>query len=378
MAIGQVNDPTTFSPTQPNGNMPAADKQIFIDELNNIGSELKNSAVFSPKDIQDQINLITTRYQRANAFAVDLFAPGHRNPDGSWVVDSVVTATGLTVPASPVGFTLINAPAVPSNATIPAAGSQTQSAAAPANTLLFAATYVGPVSTINYKWQASTNPPTSLDNGASITSGYQTFITQELTILKLQNSSLALAKTGKLTQQNLDVPNLVYLFQLYTNLTGEAQIRSDTEEVNQTNALLQEYAIMQKLINQTVASYDPKNTDQTSGLVGSNSDKSLTAQEQAAVAMFTNQTSTNLSPIEILKGISRPVTNLSATNLKSQQWSSFGTELSDAVTLINQDSQIKMNDINSATKQKDRNFDLANSALSKMSDIVQKIASSTS
>lgn len=33
------------------------------------------------------------------------------------------------------------------------------------------------------------------------------------------------------------------------------------------------------------------------------------------------------------------------------------------MTLINQENQIKMNDINSMNKQKDRHFDLANGAL---------------
>ena len=52
-----------------------------------------------------------------------------------------------------------------------------------------------------------------------------------------------------------------------------------------------------------------------------------------------------------------------------------GTKLKpDAVTLLNQNSQLKQNDISSMDKQKSRNFDLANSALQKMADAIQNIA----
>ena len=61
------------------------------------------------------------------------------------------------------------------------------------------------------------------------------------------------------------------------------------------------------------------------------------------------------------------------TKLKDT-WNAFNSSLSDTVSQLNQQSQLKMNDINSATKQKDRHFDLANNSLSKMNDMIQTIA----
>jgi hypothetical protein len=58
-------------------------------------------------------------------------------------------------------------------------------------------------------------------------------------------------------------------------------------------------------------------------------------------------------------------------------WEGYGQTLADAVTLLSQDSQIKMNDVNSLDKQKNRHFDLANGALQKLSEILNNIARST-
>jgi hypothetical protein len=84
--------------------------------------------------------------------------------------------------------------------------------------------------------------------------------------------------------------------------------------------------------------------------------------------------------LEKLRGITRPLDDMYENNVNQlneflkPHWDAFATQLSDTVTLLNQESQIKMNDINSMDKQKNRHFDLANSALSKMNDMIQNIA----
>ena len=55
------------------------------------------------------------------------------------------------------------------------------------------------------------------------------------------------------------------------------------------------------------------------------------------------------------------------------KWDSFSTQLADTVTILNQQNQIKQNDIENAKKQENRHFDLANNALRKMNDMLLTI-----
>ncbi|MBE7200828.1 MAG: hypothetical protein INR70_23915, partial [Parafilimonas terrae] len=58
----------------------------------------------------------------------------------------------------------------------------------------------------------------------------------------------------------------------------------------------------------------------------------------------------------------------------ANQWGTYGQQLSDRANTLNQQSQVLMNKYNSDTKAKDRFYDMANTALSKMNDAIQKIA----
>src|SRR5262249_799529 len=121
-----------------------------------------------------------------------------------------------------------------------------------------------------------------------------------------------------------------------------------------------------------------------------------TLQQMKAISMFEDFLGSlppvgagQQHPIEKLQGIHRPTgqdmyDNFTTLNKDHKHdaglnpffktaWDSFATELSDPVTLINQQNQIQMNDINSLQKQKDRHFDLANTAVAKATDIIQSI-----
>src|SRR5262249_55418133 len=123
-----------------------------------------------------------------------------------------------------------------------------------------------------------------------------------------------------------------------------------------------------------------------------------TVEQMKAISMFEEDfapPSGQKHPIEKLQGINRPFMDTirisrdgdtrTEADLNGHEsgdklnafvktaWDTFGTELSDAVTLINQQNQIQMNDINSLQKQKDRHFDLANNSLTKASEIIQSI-----
>ncbi|GJD91447.1 hypothetical protein BHAOGJBA_4995 [Methylobacterium hispanicum] len=211
------------------------------------------------------------------------------------------------------------------------------------------------------------------DNG-SIRRSYTVFMEQEARLLQIAQSRQSLAGTGKIegTTQNLDVPNLIYLFQLYANQAGEANIRIQTEEINQVNEVLKMYNIVQSLVSETIKSIAPEKDGKTNNdATDLKYDGDATRQkiQKAAVAVFQNGWG---HPVEVLHNIVRGADNVNGKS--SSQWSTYANQLSERVTLLNQESQILMNKVNSDTKAKDRNFDLANNALSKMNEIVQKIA----
>lgn len=84
-------------------------------------------------------------------------------------------------------------------------------------------------------------------------------------------------------------------------------------------------------------------------------------------------------PLETLRGITRPQFEIvnnegQLIRYKSSAWSNMATQLSDAVTVINQETQIQMNAISTAEKEKNRYFEMANNALSKLNEVVQSIA----
>lgn len=326
------------------------DVSFFKDQLKNLETRINNSAVFSRSEIEKVISEVTTRHKRALAFNITTSASAY--PTGS---------------GSP---------------------------------------------TTQYQNVVST------DNNAGINRGYDTFLKNERRLLELDNSRLSVASTGVTANRKLDVPNLVYFIQLQYNLTAETKVTIETEEISQQNALLQIYGQMQKIVNNVAKAFtgdDDEKTDRN--ILGRDKDTakddkdddsdgidkddsvtrlsgSFTDQEIRVISMFedllsrTNASSSNdifKHPMETLRSIDRPTQDFfdqSGTPAKlnwyvKTTWDIFNTQLSDTVTLINQENQIKMNDINSMNKQKDRHFDLANGALSKMFDTIQSIARAT-
>lgn len=304
--------------------------EVFRDALKNLRSRLENSAVFSLKDIQDQVQKIEARYDRAKAF-------GEVFPE---------TQLYENFPRQGGGFDDRDS-----------------------------GEWLGVI---------------SLDNNATIKNGFEQFMKQERQMLAIDNHRLQVIQSGMLKDKKLDVPNLVFLLQLDYNLYTEAKVIADTEEISQQNALLQTYGRMQQQVNQVSKAFgtDQNQTLTLTGHDGNNQEvRSLSTEQQKLFSMFEDlRYNTQKHPIETLRGISRPYAEIFSNGfmsdgnynkmaeLRKTQWEPFGTQLSDTVTLINQENQIKMNDINSQNKQKDRHFDLANSALSKMFDTIQNIA----
>lgn len=224
----------------------------------------------------------------------------------------------------------------------------------------------------------------SLDGGETIKRGFQVFMEQEKRMLAIDNERLKIASTGLVKDKRLDAPNLVFLLQLQYNLTVEAKSTAETQEINQQNDLLKTYALMQQIINDTVKNFNHSDSKDDRALLGKNGADHLTSeltdQQAKVISMFEDALNGARHPIEILRKVSRPLEdafnndNKKLNEYLKPHWDAFATQLSDTVTLINQESQIKMNDINSLDKQKNRHFDLANGALQKMNEMIQNIA----
>lgn len=374
------------------------DRQVFLDQIAILKGKLASTSIASTSTVQTQIDELKTRFERANAFATAV--PGKALlADLSRMTYGNGSSSGLLFPAGTtrVKVTVTNGTQV-SEETISLADFMSKyvgrvDPSADVTTGQFKTKTFSPAISVaalddnnaRIQYQRGNEkvdydvmsissltapignrsvPTLSADGNIGLVQSYNQLMQQERQILSLARSRETLARTGTLAggAQHLDVPNLVYLFQLQANLTGEAKLRADTEELNQINALVKLYGVAQNYINSVLKGGDSSKKDAIGG--------ARSAEENAAAAFFSSQAK---HPIEIIySNISHPIDNLASRSYDS--WTKSGTQFSERVTLINQESQIKMNAVNSSTKAKDRNFDLANNALTKMNEIVQKIA----
>ena len=342
-----VTDDYTTLPANPGTNLPlsaggtsadpislasmsASDRKIFADELKLLAKQINAMGIYSNTDLANATKAISDRLALAARFAP--------------------FASPTSVPTTTVDITL--------------------------------------------QYGKSPNPAlVSADGNATLMNGYKNLITQENQIRNVSLSADDLARTATISNKKLDAPTLIFYFQLDANLEQEAQINASTEEVKQLNALLNLYSQMQGIINQTLEKFgdDPK---QKLGILGAADGatwdgtvpSSPQPSDQVIIAIFEDYMGSNSQhPLEEAYGIKKPtydiVYNKTDSNHNSgylnpnlkDSWNAFNSSLSDTVSQLNQQSQLKMNDINSATKQKDRHFDLANNALSKLSDMIQTI-----
>ncbi|MEL7347827.1 MAG: hypothetical protein AAFN17_08750, partial [Pseudomonadota bacterium] len=174
-------------------------------------------------------------------------------------------------------------------------------------------------------------------------------------------------------QRRLDLPAIITFFQQMYNQKLEAEVNAATEEVRALNNLLNTYSAMQDMINSVLGGFsqDDIEKDRSRSLDGV-----IQNASQARVAEFFDNTSVNtLHPVERIAGLdTRPTAEITSdviptVNLPAQRqsfWSNLNNRLSDAVTQLNQQTQLKQQDISSDDRQKNRHFDLANNAQRKL------------
>lgn len=206
---------------------------------------------------------------------------------------------------------------------------------------------------------------------------YDLFMEQERRIAQIAEERRNLVSGNGTGGSRMDVPYLIYRLQSLYNLSLEALIVIETEEINQQNELLKTYAKIQDAIN---LSAGRKEKDGTIGIAnqGGQSYNSL-GEYTHVINMFNDRgVEKQPHPLETLYGISRPLIYLfndqgDLPDYDKQTWGTQGTRISETVTLFNQQNQMKMNDVSSMDKQRNRHFELANGALSKMNEIIQSI-----
>lgn len=115
----------------------------------------------------------------------------------------------------------------------------------------------------------------------------------------------------------------------------------------------------------------------------------LSAEEMRIFSMFSDDAWARRSdtrqrhPIDVIFGLdARPKQRFtdeseegegSLALYRKTTWDSFATQLNDFVTQLNQQNQIKQNEIESATRRQNRHFELGNNALRKMNDMLMTI-----
>ncbi len=248
----------------------------------------------------------------------------------------------------------------------------------------------------------------SLDNNVTIGRGLRNFIDQEIRIRDLDSQRLQMARREGIfaSARNMDLPTLIANLQLNYNLQKEAEVASETEEVQQQNALLRDYATMQAIVNDVLKTFgigddalDEKRNIQGRLWIfdGPDDDRRVSLDDVESslalpILMFDSTLRGSGHPIEILRNIERANHEITNEDFKSDRgdgkfdvvrplmsysqnaWNIFGTQLADAVTIINQQSQIQTNEISSLNRERNRHFDLANNALRRLNDSLQTIA----
>ncbi len=323
--------------------MTAGDQQIFNNEAQILLKQVQSNPIINPTNVSTALSAISSRFTTVAAFA----------------------------------------PAVTFTAT--AGGDATTGS-----------TYWGYVSTDTANNGANGSP------NVGISGAYQNMMSQEKQILNLavsayQQSTGVNPLTGAAATvvNNLDAPNLVFEYQLNANLTQQAVISADTQQLNQLNALLTSYNDMQNYVNATLAQFGT-DTNQSLGLQVAGYNGHLDTNNvpmERVITMFDTSAANgasvvgNPNPLETLYNLyPRPTLTmvnklsipgtieytLGSQYLKSQ-WASFGEQLSGVITQLNEQSQILTNTVSNLTTQMNQHFDLGNNALSSMSNMIQQI-----
>jgi len=267
-----------------------------------------------------------------------------------------------------------------------------------------------PAESASTKWSGYQEGVNALDGLASVNAARDVLIRCEMQMHELARQALDVARSGKLDGRTLDGPSLVFVLQTFASQSSEAEAEAMTEEMNLVSRVLQDYTAMQRMLTDTLAVYDPvklgkpddnellailgiaQNTSLTAATPvpvkdGQPPSRALTPEEKRLIAMFDSHlsraSSTTDQPghplergLELMRPTQAIITGDSPGKFQhytKEVWSNFATQLANATKLMNQDSQIRMDEIEKLNQAKNRSYDLATKTITSLSDILRSI-----
>jgi len=223
----------------------------------------------------------------------------------------------------------------------------------------------------------------SLDGGAAISQGYRVFADCDRQIAQLEEQRSKLLKhSGK-----LDVPELLMQFLMLTKQINDTKSVREAEESKQQNELSKTYAAMQDAVNETLRLFNGNDEDQKYSLYGKNY-ADLTDRQKMIVSMFSTLYGAGAQqhPLEEAGGVARALMDmlsrsqghLSMTAHTSAQWNTFGTQLSEGVTTLGRNTQLKTNEITSMQQMSTSLFEAISKTISNSYSLLQSVAKNIS
>jgi len=240
-----------------------------------------------------------------------------------------------------------------------------------------------------------TTPPKyvrSQDHGASIKETFTKLINHERSILQQKQAIEKL----KVDSERYDLPVFIAIYQTSLYRLMEVENAVSTEIADQINDLIGIYTRMQNIINQVSGQFETKSGDTDPdkfpidgqnkngqsdfpGALGTVDADVSPASNAYIVAMFEKENRAK-HPIEILYEIDRPTfSNISDSDGKmpGQQktaYDSQATQISGSINILNQKAQSVLNKVSTTETKSTRHFEMANTALTKMHELVLTIA----
>ncbi|MEM9765804.1 MAG: hypothetical protein AAF968_25450, partial [Pseudomonadota bacterium] len=205
--------------------------------------------------------------------------------------------------------------------------------------------------------------------------GFQEFVTQEQRILSADNRALQLAKLAALGVPTLDLPQLIVELQTLFEDIAIAERDILTEDTRQHNALLRDFSVMLGRLGDTIATTDPTEPEDEVPFFGINDDR--------VAFMFNEETGAPvaLHPLEELNGLEQrtvfPLSLIENTELRRDEWENLRNQLNDTVTTLNQNSQIRQNEISEKNSQANRHFEIVSDTIRRLFDLLQTIGRNT-
>ncbi|NIZ11993.1 hypothetical protein [Phaeobacter sp. HF9A] len=226
----------------------------------------------------------------------------------------------------------------------------------------------------------------STDGGAAVAAAAELFLTIETRIYDTQVQSRDLSSSGEYNGRDVDAPGLIFLFQTFATYASEAKADAKTEELNQNNKLLEDYARLQELLNDTLNAFSEAGAAAEVGLGGVSTLaelEDLAAGNALILAMFdtgaVNADTNTMHPSEAEQGLNRPTLPLISSDGSTlvphskEDWNAFATNIGEMTTLIGQDSEVRMAEVTELGETKNRQYQLGSNVLNKMTNIIRSI-----